>query len=65
MEERNLFLIQCLAFDLAGLKNVFGQGLKKGLRLKREAKRFHSPNQSSLPMPNSRKRGAEHLIAPT
>ncbi|MDR6954772.1 hypothetical protein J2X65_004148 [Ancylobacter sp. 3268] len=59
----DLFPVKHLAFDLAGLQNVFGQHMDDFLA-KREAKCLHAADQPPLSMSHGREALDELLIAP-
>ena len=51
----DLLGVQLLAFDLAGLEHVRGQGLQDGLLLEMEAKGLHVADQAALLVADARR----------
>ena len=55
----DLFGVELLAFDLAALEDVGGQGLQDGFLLKVEAECFHVADQAALPVTHGGERFGE------
>ena len=60
----DLFGIELLTFDFAGLQDVFGQRFEDGFLLKAKAEAFHLPDEPPLPVTNRGQRLCELLHVP-
>ena len=58
----DLFGVELLAFDFAGLQNVFGQRFEDGFLLKTKAEAFHVPDEPALPVTDRGERLCELLM---